>query len=51
MRRFKTSFVLLMLITIVSMRSAVVGIGSAQTAGQSVPPKHFKLGRAATIRG
>ena len=43
MPRFKTSFVLLMLMTIVGMGSAAVGIGLAQTAGQSVPPKHFKL--------
>ena len=43
MPRFKKGFVLLMLVTIVGMGSAVVGIGSAQTPGQSVPPKHFKL--------
>jgi len=42
MPRFKASFALLTLMTIVGMSSAV-GIGLAQTAGQSVPPKHFKL--------
>ena len=38
MRPFKTILVLLMLVTIVGL-----GSGFAQTAGQSVPPKHFKL--------
>ena len=43
MPRFKASFALLTLMTIVGMGSAAVGTSLAQTAGQSVPPKHFKL--------
>jgi protein SCO1 len=43
MRRFKTGLALFMLMTIAGMGSALAGISLAQTAGQSVPPKHFKL--------
>lgn len=43
MPRFKASFVLWMLMAIAVLGSAGVGIGLAQTPGQSVPPKHFKL--------
>ena len=43
MPRLNTRFVLLMLMTIVGMGSTVVGTSLSQTAGQSVPPKHFKL--------
>jgi protein SCO1/2 len=43
MLRFKTRVVLLMVMTIVG-----VGSGLAQAAGQSVPPKHFKL--AGTVK-
>jgi len=43
MRRFKTGPAFLMLITIAVLGSTVGGSSLAQTAGQSVPPKHFKL--------
>jgi protein SCO1 len=43
MRRFKMRLVFLMLVTIVVVGSAGVGIGIAQTGGQTAPPKHFKL--------
>jgi len=43
MPRFKPGLALWMLTAIVVMGGAATGIGIAQTPGQSVPPKHFKL--------